>query len=364
LFTRYVRGIGGAVTARGMSDHQASIAAATGFSDLFNRPTTPPLAANSRAPRARTDIYPTHTVAGFGVRPGVPLPLGATAHSHGVNFAVYSRHATGCTLVLYESAAPAPFAEIPFPDEFRSGDVFAMLVFNLNPEDFEYGFRVEGPWDPRHGHRFDRRRVLLDPAARAISWRSAWGRRNGDVGTPRARMVAEDFDWEGDRPLQLPLEELVIYELHVRGFTRHPSSGTQFPGAYAGLREKIPYLLELGVNCVELLPVCEFDETEVERANPATGERLLNYWGYSTLGFYAPKATYAASGAYRLQADEFKTLVKSLHRAGIEIILDVVFNHTSEGNENGPTLSFRAIRTSAVAATRSTATIPRCATTY
>jgi isoamylase len=223
------------------------------------------------------------------------------------------------------------------------GDVHAMTVFDLDPEEFEYGFRMEGPSAPREGHRFDPERVLLDPMARAIAWRPTWGHRDEHLATPRGRMIAEDFDWEDDQPLGLPLEDLVIYEMHVRGFTRHPTSGVRFPGTYAGLREKIPYLVELGVNCVELLPIFEFDETEVDRLNPATGERLVNYWGYSTLGFYAPKAAYAATGPCHLQLDEFKTLVKELHRHGIEVILDVVFNHTSEGNENGPTLSFRGL---------------------
>jgi glycogen operon protein len=156
-------------------------------------------------------------------------------------------------------------------------------------------------------------------------------------------VVPDDFDWQGDHPLNLPLEDLVIYEMHVRGFTRDPSSGARFPGTFAGLREKIPYLVELGVSCVELLPVFEFNECEIDHKHPSTGEPLVNYWGYSTLGFCAPKAGYAATGAFGMQADEFKTLVKELHRNKIEVILDVVFNHTAEGNENGPTLSFRGL---------------------
>jgi len=344
LLARYVQSLGGAVVPRGVSDDLRAIAEATGFDRLLARPVPPmALAAEHRAPPARTDVYPTHACQGFGLRPGVPLSLGATLMPHGVNFAVYSRHATQCTLVLYEPGASRPYAEIPFPPEFRVGDVHAMLVFHLSPEEFEYGYRMDGPAAPRQGHRFDRRRVLLDPAARSVSWRPEWGVRNGATDGPRARLIAEDFDWEDDRPLGLPLEDLVIYELHVRGFTRSPSSGVRFPGTYAGLREKIPYLKELGINCVELLPIFEFDETEVDRVNPLSGERLLNYWGYNTLGFYAPKAGYAATGRYRLQADEFKNLVKALHRAGIEVLLDVVFNHTSEGDENGPLLSFRGL---------------------
>ena len=155
--------------------------------------------------------------------------------------------------------------------------------------------------------------------------------------------MPEDFDWEGDRPLGLPFTDLVIYEMHVRGFTRSPTSGVKFPGTFAGLREKIPFLKELGINCVEPTPIFEFDECEIDRRHPRTGERLFNYWGYNTLAFCAPKASYAASGRAGMQVDEFKSLVKELHKSGIEIILDVVFNHTAEGGEDGPTLSFRGL---------------------
>lgn len=343
LLARYVRGLGGAISARGASDDLRALAEASGFLDLFSRTSLMPITSGWRAERVRTDCYPTHCSKGFDLRPGAPLPLGATALSHGVNFAVYSRHATRCVLVLFEPGAETAFAEIPFPAEFRVGDVHAITVFHLDPEELEYGFRMEGPFEPRQGHRFDRQRVLLDPTARAITWRPTWGRGETTLDTPRSRLIAEDFDWEDDRPLGLPLEDLVIYEMHVRGFTRHPSSATRFPGTFAGLREKIPDLVELGVNCVELLPIFEFDELEVGRANPLNGEPLANYWGYSTMGFHAPKAGYAATGAHQLQVDEFKTLVKELHRHGIEVMLDVVFNHTSEGDEHGPTTSFRGL---------------------
>jgi isoamylase len=340
--TRYVRGVGGAVAARGITEELRSIAEATGFLDLIYKAVPQPITEGNE-PRRRTDFYPTHRVAGYDLRPGIAMPLGATALPHGVNFAVYSRNATGCSLVLYDPGAATPRATIPIPPEFRIGDVFAVTVFHLEPDDFEYAFQVDGPFDPSAGHRFERERALLDPEARAVVWRPVWRGAEPAVPAPRARVIAEDFDWEGDTCLQLPLAELVIYETHVRGFTRHDSSRVRFPGTYAGLREKIPYLVELGVNCVELMPVFEFDEMEVGRVNPATGERLVNYWGYSTLGFCAPKAGYAATGPFGMEADEFKTLVKELHRNGIEVILDVVFNHTSEGNENGPTLSFKGL---------------------
>jgi len=343
VLARYVRGLGGAIAARGTSHELRALARASGFLEMANHDAPAPILSLPKTTRMRIDFYPTHSYEGFDLRPGFPFPMGATFVPNGVNFAVYSRHATQCTLVLFAPGAAQPFVEIPFPPKFRVGDVYAMTVFHLDADEFEYGYRVDGPFDPRAGHRFDRNRVLLDPNARAVVWRPVWGQRIEHLETPRGRMIAEDFDWEDDHPLELPLQDLVIYELHVRGFTRHASSKVRFPGTFAGLREKIPYLVELGVNCVELLPIFEFDEMEVDRVNPLTGERLVNYWGYSTLAFYAPKAGYAATGPHQLQADEFKTLVKELHRHGIEVILDVVFNHTSEGNEHGPTFSFRGL---------------------
>jgi isoamylase len=346
LLSRYVQALGGTITGAGAPQELRDIAEAAGFLHLFQQ--APPAAAHvtpGAPPMARVDIYPTHHHAGFALRPGFPLPFGATVLPRGVNFSVYSRHAYTATLVLFEPGVVAPVAEIPFPPEFRIGDVFAMMVFDLDPDNFEYDFRLDGPFAPAEGHRFDVEQILLDPMAHAVSGRDVWSSPL-DPSLPcpyRARIVAEDFDWEGDRPLELPIEDLVIYEMHVRGFTRSPTSGVKFPGTYAGIREKIPYLKALGVNCVELLPVFEFDELENPRSNPLTGERLYNYWGYSTVGFYAPKAGYAATGRVGMQADEFKALVKDLHQNGIEVILDVVFNHTAEGNEQGPTISFRGL---------------------
>ncbi|TDQ46901.1 glycogen debranching protein GlgX [Actinorugispora endophytica] len=296
-------------------------------------------------PRDRIDSYPTHRIAGYGVRPGRPMPFGATLVPGGVNFSVFSNGADAMSLVLYRRGAPAPMAELPFPRGFRVGGVFAMVVYGLDYEDLEYGYRAYGPERPRFGDRFDPTRVLADPYARSVSGRDVWGAvPDWEREYPyRSRLVFDDFDWDGDTPLRVPAEDLVVYEAHVRGFTRNPNSGVRSPGTYAGLAEKIPYLRELGVNCVELMPVFEFDEFENSRVLPGTGERLYNYWGYSTLGFYAPKAGYAATGRYGMQADELKTLVRQLHRAGIEVVLDVVFNHTAEGNENGPTISFRGL---------------------
>lgn len=293
----------------------------------------------------RIDIYPTHVFGDYKLRIGEPLPFGAMFVPGGVNFSVFSRHATSCTLILFDRDASEPRAEIPFPEEFRIGDVYTMIVFDLDHETMQYGFRFDGPFDPKSGHRFDPEIILLDPYAKALAGREIWGVEpdHNNIYPHRSRLVYKDFDWEHDVQPQIPIEDLIIYEMHVRGFTRHESSGVRYPGTFAAIREKIPYLLELGVNCVELMPIFEFDEFEVHHSNPENGEQLMNYWGYSTIGFFAPKAGYAATGMLGMQVDELKTLVKDLHRVGIEVILDVVFNHTAEGNEFGRTLSFRGI---------------------
>ncbi len=293
----------------------------------------------------RIDIYPTHKHGEYLLRTGRPFPFGASFVPGGVNFSIFSRYATGCTLVLFEKGQPDPVAEIPFPDSFRIGHVFSMIVFGLDYETTEYGYRIYGPYEPHKGHRFDPETVLIDPYAKAIGGRDVWGQppEDRDGRQLRSLLVYDDFDWTGDRPLELAEEDLIVYEMHVRSFTRHPSSGVKHPGTFAAIREKIPYLKELGVNAVELMPIHEFDELENPRFNPLTGESLVNYWGYGTVGFFAPKAGYAASGTYGMQADEFKALVKEFHRHGIEVFLDVVFNHTAEGNANGPTFSFRGI---------------------
>ncbi|MEM6528530.1 MAG: glycogen debranching enzyme, partial [Chloroflexota bacterium] len=231
------------------------------------------------------------------MRIGKPLPQGATVTPTGINFSIYSSNATSCTLVLFNRREKEPFVEIPFPEEFRIGHIFAMKVFDLDPEIIEYGFRMSGPFQPRLGHRFNPSNILLDPYARVISGRDVWG-VEPDPDNPyqhRARISNDDFDWGDDRPPNIAIEDLIIYEMHVRGFTRDDSSGTKHPGTYAAIREKIPYLKQLGVNAVELMPIFEFDEFEYDRMNPVTGERIWNYWGYSTLGFFAPKAGYAAT---------------------------------------------------------------------
>ncbi len=293
----------------------------------------------------RAAFHHTHEYGGFRLRYGHALPYGASHVPGGVNFSIYSSHATSCTLVLFRKGESSPYAEIPFPPECKIGDVFTMIVYDLDYEETEYGFRMEGPYDPKAGNLFDPKRILLDPYAREIGGRDVWLSQppEEEVYPHRARMPYEDFDWGHDRPINLPVQDLVIYEMHVRGFTRHPSSGVRHPGTYEGIIEKIPYLQSIGVNCVELMPVFEFDEYENKRINPETGNRLCNYWGYSTVGFYAPKSGYAATGHHGNQVSEFKGMIKALHAAGISVILDVVFNHTAEGDLRGPTISFRGI---------------------
>jgi glycogen operon protein len=286
---------------------------------------------------------------------GRPVPFGASQRQGGLNFAVFSRHARKVHLVLFKEGYEEPIGEIPLdPVINKTGDVWHILVWGL-PADILYGYRVDGPFDPKAGHRFNADQVVLDPYAKALSGGSKWGvpdlprvhvngNGNGHAGkrlTRRGRIVCDDFDWEGDLPLNTPLSQTVIYELHVRGFTRHPSSGVRHPGTFLGLCEKIPYLRSLGVTAVQLMPVLEFDEFDQVHRNPFTGEQLRNYWGYSPLSFFAPKAAYAARPGE--QVSEFKQMVKEFHRAGIEVILDVVYNHTAEGNEHGPTLSFRGL---------------------
>ncbi len=290
------------------------------------------------------DNYPTHELDGVKYRCGHVSPFGATILYDGaVNFSVFSKHATACELLLYHRGEEEPYAVLPFPEDFRVGNVFSMIVYGLDYEEVEYGYRFDGPDDPKDGHRFDKHKVLLDPYAKMIAGRETWGQRpdpNSQF-VHRGKIIPEDFDWDGDKPLEIPLNDLVIYETHVRGFTKGADSGVKRKGTFAGLIEKLPYLKDLGVNCVELLPIFEFDEFDNSRV--VGDERLYNYWGYSTVGFFAPKSGYAASGTLGLAAEELKNTIKQFHRHGIEIMLDVVFNHTAEGNEMGPYISFRGI---------------------
>jgi isoamylase len=293
----------------------------------------------------RIDNLPTDTLAGYRTRPGKPLPFGVSSVPGGLNFSVYTSAGTSCTLVLFSRSEGSLLAEIKVPDHYRIGDVYSIVVYDLDYEDVEYGFKIGGPYSPEEGHRFNPENILMDPYARVISGRDEWGVEPdwNKQYQYRSRVAFDDFDWEGDSPLEINDADLVIYELHVRSFTKSDSSGVKFKGTYAGIAEKIPYLQSLGINAVELMPIFEFDEFENSRTHPDTGEKLYNYWGYSTVAFFAPKAGFAASGRFGMQVDEFKQLVKQLHKAGIEVILDVVFNHTAEGNERGPSISFKGL---------------------
>jgi len=281
----------------------------------------------------------------FEVTSGTPLPLGATITPEGINFAVFSRHAENLWLVLF-SPAGARIGEIEIdPVHNRTGDIWHLML-KTRKHDLQYCFRANGPHDPEgKGHFFNDSALLLDPYARALAGGEKWnGPLKNQPGFKRNCLVVDDyFDWEDDRPLIIPMQDSIIYEMHVRGFTRHPSSKVKHPGTFAGIIEKIPYLQELGVTAIELMPVTEFNENENTRVNPATGKGLLNYWGYSPISFCAPKASYAAENKNGNQVREFKEMVKALHKSGIEVILDVVFNHTAEGGSDGPLLSFRGL---------------------
>ncbi len=284
-------------------------------------------------------LVPMDYLDGFAVRPGFYEINGATAIPGGVNFTVYSHGATAIELLLFRREENEPFVILPFPEHYRIGNVYSMIVFQLNIEEFEYAYRVDGPYEPGKGLVFDRNKYLLDPYAKAVTGQSQWGESLPSGQHYRARVVKDDFDW-GDmgQPL-LPMEDLIIYELHVRGFTKDSSSGVLHPGTFAGLMEKLPYLLELGVNVVELMPIFEFDEMQDYRE--VDGEKLYNYWGYNTVSFFAPNTSYTSSKEYNREGNELKNLIQVFNRHGIEVYLDVVFNHTAEGNENGPFFSFK-----------------------
>ena len=280
---------------------------------------------------------PMAEIAGFPVRPGIYDLNGATPLQNGVNFTIHTCGGTSCELLLFHRAQEESFAVLPFPEAYKIGDVYSMIVYGLNIDEFEYAYRVDGPYCPEKGLLFDKNKILLDPYAKAVAGQRTWGIRWDH--TYHARVVKDRFDW-GDMPQsKKELCDLIIYELHVRDFTHHPSSGVQHRGTFSGLMEKIPYLKELGINAVELMPIFEFDETMNSRT--VDGKQLLECWGYNTVGFFAPNSSYAAANEHNQEGTELKTLIKALHDNGIEVILDVVFNHTAEGNEKGNTFSFK-----------------------
>jgi isoamylase len=301
------------------------------------------------------------------VQAGNPLPIGgAHQQGDGVNFVLFSRHATRVRLEFYRNAndsSPTRIIDLD-PTRHRTGDLWHVWLRGL-PAGQLYGYRIEGPYQPEQGHRFNPHKLLLDPFARAIAsiedWDFAAARGYDsssaladlsistvdDAGTtPKCIFTDDHFDWETDAPPKHSASDTVIYETHVRGFTIDPSSNVAHPGTFIGLTEKIPYLQDLGVTGIELMPVIEFNENELNRINPVTKEKLRSYWGYNPVAFFAPKQTYSVAGPYRRQTLEFREMVKAFHRAGIEVILDIVLNHTAEGNETGPTISLRGIENS------------------
>lgn len=290
-----------------------------------------------------TGLLPLDVVEGFKIRPGFFRMYGACVASNGVSFTINSHGATRCTLLLFKPQAPKPYARIPFPDSYRIGDTYSMLVFDIKPDEFEYAFSFDGPYEPAKGLLFNEENVLLDPYSRAVTGQRKWGEKpeGGKDFEYRARVVKSNFDWGNIKQLEQPFEDLVIYETHVRGYTKDKSSGVSAPGTFAGLKDKIPYLKDLGINAVELMPIFEFDE--MESARVVDGVQLYNYWGYNTVSFFAPNTSYAFNEEHNYEGDELKSLIKALKENGIEVILDVVFNHTAEGNEMGPCFSFKGI---------------------
>ncbi|MBO4705412.1 MAG: glycogen debranching protein GlgX [Spirochaetaceae bacterium] len=300
----------------------------------------------------------------FALKPanGNPLPYGAVVTEKGVNFSLFSRHATSIILSLFKDQNDSePYFTYTFdPLKDRTGDIWHVFIEGLKPGAL-YLYRANGPFAPEKGHRFNKNIYLLDPYAKALTATSLFKNLPPDYVTPtdnldiklgrpydakwfpKCVVVDDSFDWQGDRPLNYPLRKSVLYETHLKGITANPNSEVAHPGTYKGLTEKIPYFKDLGITSIELLPIQEFDEYENTNTNPKTGERLKNFWGYSTMAFFAPKASYAADSAPGVCVTEFKEMVREMHRAGIEIILDIVFNHTAEGNEHGITMNFRGL---------------------
>jgi len=298
---------------------------------------------------------------------GAPLPIGGPhQQGGGVCFVLFSRHATRIRLELYQhpdDSSPTRIIDLD-PMRHRTGDIWHVWVRGIALGQL-YGYRIEGPYQPEEGHRFNPHKLLLDPYARAIAGVKDWdfsaargydpSNRLADLSistvdnagtTPKCICTCDDFDWEMDSFPKHSAADTVVYETHVRGFTIHSSSGVERRGTFAGLIEKIPYLQDLGVTAIELMPVFEFNENESQRRNPITGEKLKNYWGYNPVAFFAPKQSYSFEGSHWRQTVEFRETVKAFHRAGIEVILDIVLNHTAENDELGPTICLRGIENS------------------
>ncbi|WP_204243803.1 glycogen debranching protein GlgX [Trichococcus ilyis] len=281
---------------------------------------------------------PTDHINGFYMRPGLYRNFGVVVTPGGVSFTVHSRKASSIQLALFKPNASEPYVLIPFPENYRIGNVHSMIVFGLDIETFEYAYLVDGPYNPKKGLIFDATRYLLDPYAKAITGQKLYVDQKKNRKGYRALVSINDFDWGNQRSPMISMGDLIIYEIHVRGFTKDTSSGVQAPGTFSGLAEKIPYLKELGINAVELMPIFEFDEISDRLVE---GKGLADYWGYNTVGFFAPHTSYIHDKGINRTGDDLKELIRKLHENNIEVILDVVFNHTAEGNEEGPFLSFK-----------------------
>ena len=286
-----------------------------------------------------SDSCPLDIIAGYRIRPGIYEQNGAHVVGDGVSFTVHSHRGTSCELLLFHREEVKPYAVIPISEKYRIGNVYSILVYGLDISDLEYAYSIDGPYDPERGLIFDKSKYLLDPYARSVTGQCTWGYKPESGFQYKARVVTDSFDWCRSTQLQLPMEDLIIYELHVRGFTKDPSSGVKCPGTFAGLREKIPYLKELGVNALELMPIFEFDEMRDMRVHD--GRTLLDYWGYNPVSFFAPNTSYASAKENNQNGLELKELIRDLHENGFEVYLDVVFNHTAEGNEKGGFFSFK-----------------------
>jgi isoamylase len=303
-----------------------------------------------RAATANGEAHaPAAEPAVLKVENGRTHPLGATLDANGVNFSLWSEHGTGCELLLFRHHDdPEPYQTIKLDTKFNKTFQFWHVYVRGLKAGAYYAFRIDGPWDLAAGHRFNRNKVIIDPYAKATN-KTLWSRGDAcgaadNVRTSqRCLVVDETYDWEGDKPLNRRMSETIIYEMHVGGFTKSATSGVSHPGTFAGLVEKIPYLKTLGVTAVELLPVFDFDPNEIDKPNPTGGPHLTNYWGYSTVSYFAPHSAYCVEPTAGTHQREFRDMVKALHKAGIEVILDVVFNHTSEGNHEGPTINFKAL---------------------
>jgi isoamylase len=321
------------------TDLELETAVDTDLDGVGELPTTGDV--NERPPRPRR----------FRTRPGRAHPLGATPDPGGTNFALFSQAATAVQLLLFDSHdARRPVKVIDLdPADNRTFYFWHIYVNDVTPG-MGYAYRVDGPKDLHgRGQRFNPRKVLIDPYGRAVTstlWDRAAACGPDDNVTSSLSSIVVDtsgYDWEGDRPINRPMSQTIIYEMHVKGFTQAPSAGAKHPGTYAGVIEKIPYLKRLGITAVELMPVFEFDETEISGVNPITGQQLVNYWGYSPIAFFSPHGDYCIRPDEGNHITEFRDMVKALHKADIEVILDVVFNHTGEGNHQGPTISFRGL---------------------